>query len=194
MGEEDKVRRLAELKAYLEKRTHELEQELLKLRSLEEIVDVVLAEKSFRRVEVPKSQPASVTSTQVTPPPVVEPVPFQVAPIKTASGIELADIQVNRNEVKVTPKPEMKFDPNAPPLRAFLVGRVLEPMRLKDTSTLQAGQITEDKILSYQIEHDGNVLRQIVIMNYGDERRLQELRSAISWTLRRMYERMTGTK
>jgi hypothetical protein len=193
MGEEDRVRRLAELKAYLEKRTHDLEQELLKLKSLEDIVDVVLAEKSFRRVEVPKSHVPSTTS-QVTPLPVVEAVLFQTVPIKTTSGVELADMQVNQNEVKVIPKPDMKFDSNAPPLRAFLIGRVLEPMKLKDKSALEAGQITEDKVLSYRVEQEGNVLRQIVVTNYGDERRLQELRSAISWTLRRMYERITGTK
>jgi hypothetical protein len=184
MGEEDGVRRLAELKAYLEKRTHELEQELLKLRSLEEMVDVALTGKSFRRAEVPDLE-------RMSPPATIEQVTS--IPIRTASGVELADMHVSGNEVKVVPKPDIKFDPDAPPLRAFLVGRVLEPMRSKDKTALQTGQITTDRVLSYRIEQDG-ILRQILIVNYGDERRFQELRSAISWTLRRMYEKMISTK
>jgi hypothetical protein len=196
MSEGERVRRLAELKAYVEKRAHELEQELSKLRSLEEIVDLTLAEKSFRRVEIPKTQshPAQPSTTpQVAPStPQADRIQFQAFSIRTASGIELADMQVSRDEIKVVPKAQMKFDPSAPPLRAFLVGRVLEPMRLKDQNNVQVGQMTEDKILSYTVDN-GTELKQIIIKNYGDEKRLQELRSAISWTIRRMYERKVGT-
>ncbi len=198
MSEEDRVRKLAELKAYIEKRTHDLEQELLKLRSLGEVVDVALAEKSFRRVEVPKPKPEPVPpappAAQVAGAPTVQLTSIQTIPVKTTTGIALADIQVDRNEVRVTPRPDMRFDPNSPPLRAFLIGRILDLMQAKDRSALQAGQLTEDKILSYRVEQDGNVLRQIVIKNYGDEKRLQELRSAISWTFRRMHERLASLK
>jgi hypothetical protein len=189
MSEEDKVRRLAELKAYIEKREHELEQELSRLRSLEEIVDTSLAEKSFRRVEVPKTEPAPGQSKTVPSSPVAESIPCPTMSIKTVSGIDLADMQIDQDEVRVIPRPDMRFDPNAPPLRAFLIGRVLDPMRSKDLSSLQTGQMTEDRTLSYRVDQDGDVLKQIVVRNYGDEKRLQELRSAISWTMRRLYER-----
>jgi len=198
MGEEEKVRKLAELKAYVQRRTHELEEELLKLRSLGDLVDVALAEKSFRRVQVPKSQPSTVPTgpaAQPSPPqPAASPASTQSLSIRAASGVDLADLQIDRNEIRVIPKANMTLDPNSPPLRAFLIGRVLEPMRSKDASAVQAGQITEDKAVSYRVEQDGNVLRQIIITNYGDEKRLQELRSAISWTLRRMHEKMTGAQ
>ena len=189
MSEEDKVRRLAELKAYIEKREHELEQELSRLRSLEEIVDISLAEKSFKRVEVPKTQPAQAQAKAAPSTAVAESVSRQTTSIKTVSGIDLADMQIDRDEVRVIPRSDMKFDPNAPPLRAFLIGRVLEPMRSKDLNSLHTGQMTEDRVLSYHVDQDGDVLKQIVVRNYGDEKRLQELRSAISWTMRRLYER-----
>jgi len=198
MGEEDKVRKLAELKAYVQRRTHELEEELLKLKSLGELVDVALAEKSFRRVQVPKSQPpatpAGPTAQPSPPQPVASAASTLSLSVRAASGVDLADLQIDRNEIRVIPKPNMKFDPNSPPLRAFLIGRVLEPMRSKDASAAQTGQITEDKAVSYRLEQDENVLRQIIITNYGDEKRLQELRSAISWTLRRMHEKMSGAQ
>jgi len=192
MSEEDRVRKLADLKAYVEKRNRELEQELLKLRSLGELVDSALADKSFRRAEVPRPQ---ITPTVGIARPQVSSALAQVFPVKTPSVVDLADMTIGPRDVKVTPKAEMRFDYNAPPMRAFLIGRVLDPMKAKDSAQMDAGERMEDEVLSYSIERDeNNLLRQIVITNYGDEKRLQELKGAISWTLRRMYERMTGTR
>jgi len=187
MSEEESVRRLAEVKAYLEKRMLEIQDEASKLKSLLEVVDASLAEKSFRKMEVPKPAPL----TPVPSPPVLpeEEVFRQVVPLKTPEGVHLADASETESELIITPAPSMKFDVSSPPLRAFLIGRVLEPMRSRDDASARAGQMSPDKVLSYTLEQDGNLIKRLVIRNYGDERRLQELRNAIRWTLRRMYER-----
>ena len=57
MSEEETVKKLAEMKAYLEKRISELEGEMSKLRSFLDVVDVTLTEKSFKRAEAPKTLP-----------------------------------------------------------------------------------------------------------------------------------------
>jgi len=187
MSEEDSVRRLAEVKAYLEKRMLEIQDEASKLKSLLEVVDASLAEKSFRKMEVPKPMPPSPAPSSPTVPQVEG---FrQVVPLKTPDGVHLADASETETELTVTPAPGMKFDVTAPPFRAFLVGRVLEPMRNRDDATARAGQMNPDNVLSYAIEQDGNLMKKLAVKNYGDDRRLQELRNAIRWTLRRIYER-----
>jgi len=113
----------------------------------------------------------------------------QVVPLKTPDGVHLADASETETELIITPAPGMKVDVSAPPFRAFLVGRVLEPMRNRDDATVRAGQMDPDNVLSYNIEQDGNLMKRLVVKNYGDDRRLQELRNAIRWTLRRIYER-----
>jgi len=62
-------------------------------------------------------------------------------------------------------------------------------MRSRDDAAAKAGQMSPDKVLSYALEQDGGLMKRLVVKNYGDERRLQELRNAIRWTLRRIYER-----
>jgi len=189
MSEEESVRRLAEVKAYLEKRMLEIQDEASKLKSLLEVVDASLAEKSFRKMEVPK--PAA----PAPPMPQEEEGLRQVVPLKTPEGIHLADSSETESDLIVTPAPGMKFDVSSPPLRAFLIGRVLEPMRSRDEASARAGEMSPEATLSYTFEQDGNLMKRLVIKNYGDERRLQELRNAIRWTLRRMYERtLVGTK
>jgi len=187
MSEEESVRKLAEVKAYLEKRMLEIQDEASKLKSLLEVVDASLAEKSFRKMEVPKPMPPSPGPG----PPLSQQVEGlrQVVPLKTPDGLHLADVAETESELIVTPAPGMKFDVSSPPFRAFLVGRVLEPMRSRDDAAAKAGQMSPDKVLSYMLEQDGGLMKRLVVKNYGDERRLQELRNAIRWTLRRVYER-----
>jgi len=197
MSEEETVKKLAEAKAYLEKRISELEGEISKLRSFLDVVDVTLTEKSFKRAEAPKTLPPPFkmppTIPAAPPPAAPAPSPYQQAyPLKTVTGVHLADVYVSDKELKIVPAPNMKYDVNSPPLRAFLIGRVLEPMQAKDRESARTGELSAERILSYRIEQDGNLLKTIVITNYGEERRLLELKNAIRWTLRRIYEKSVG--
>lgn len=188
MSEEESVKKLAEIKAYLERRMTELQDETSKIKSIVEIVDANLAEKSFRKVELPKTTPTPSTGPAS---PSQEGMPRQVLPLKTPEGIHMADISQTENELTITPIEGMKFDVNSPPFRAFLIGRVLEPMRNRDNTATKTGELSPDKVLSYVVDQEGNLMRSLTIRNYGDERRVQELRNAIRWTFRRMYERAT---
>ncbi len=193
-GEGDaELKRFAEMKAYFEKRIGELQEEISRLKTFLEAVDATLAEKSFKRVEIPKpTLPPSAPPITVAPPP--QPVGYeQVVPLKTVEGVHLADLRIGSADLRIIPASGMKFDVNSPPLRAFLIGRVLEPMQAKDGEAARAGELAPEKILSYRVEQEGNIVKEISIKNFGDERRLLELKNAIRWTFRRMYERMAST-
>jgi hypothetical protein len=192
MSKEESVRKLAEAKAYLEKRMAEIEEEASKIRSILEVVDASLAEKSFKKVELPPSKPQEVTPSSATRP--QEEPSKQAIPLKTPEGVHLADVHQTDNELKVIPASGMRFDVASPPFKAFLIGRVLEPMRNRDNTLAQSGELDPDRVLSYVVEQDGNLIKTLSIKNYGDERRLQELKNAIRWTLRRMYERVSVGK
>jgi hypothetical protein len=192
MSKEESVRKLAEAKAYLEKRMALIEEEASMIRSILEVVDANLAEKSFKKVELPTSRPQEITSSSVMRP--QEEALKQAIPLKTPEGVNLADVHQTDNELKVIPASGMRFDVSSPPFKAFLIGRVLEPMRNRDNSLAQSGELDPDRVLSYVVEQDGNLIKTLSIKNYGDERRLQELKNAIRWTLRRMYERASAGK
>lgn len=196
-SEEANLKRLAEMKAYLEKRISESQEEMTKLKSFLEVVDSLLVEKSFRRAEIPKPPPPPVTAPPLArpaPPPIPKvvarpPRPPEMAPLTTVEGVHLADLEIGDGDLRVVPDPAIRFDINSPPLRAFLIGRVLEPMQSKDREAARTGQLSPDRVLSYRLEQENNLLKELYVQNYGDERRLLELRNAIRWTLRRMYEK-----
>src|SRR6266849_1202603 len=79
-------------------------------------------------------------------------------------------------------------------LQSFLVGKVLEPLHVKDEESTRKQGLSPDHVLSYEIDREANALKQIHVKNYGDERRLNELKNALRWTFRRMYEKTIGTQ
>ena len=190
MGDPDQqsTRKLAELKSFLEKKIKQNEDELTSLRSYLEVVDTLLADRSFRKIEIPANQ---IEQIKIATAAMSQPSPNNI-PVMTNDGIRIASMLVERKGLHVTPEPDMKLDANSPPLRSFLVGKVLESMQAKDKEAAASGAIQPEAILGYSVEQDGGVLKGIQIENYGDERRLLELKNAIRWTFRRMYEKVTA--
>jgi hypothetical protein len=172
------------MKAYLEKRISDLDGEIGRLRGFLEVVDALLAERSFKTVEIP---PGGGPATQIVGVPGEK--LREVSAIATLAGESLADVQVTESELRVVPQTSFRWDSNSPPLRAFLVNRVLEPMRVKDQEFVRAGQISDDRAFSYELIEESGQFRGLKVKNYGDDRRLLELKNAIRWTLRRMYEK-----
>lgn len=191
--EKQKMRSIAELRTLLEKRIRGMETELEGLRFLLEFVDATLLEGGFKKAEierpVPPPSPAP-SPLQVAPPPFVE--YERTVPLKMVTGELLANLYVGEDSMRVVPARDREFNINTPPFVAFLVERVLAKMQEKDSEAARTGEITPEKILSYNIARDGDIVREITIRNIAPDRR-QELKSTIRWTLEKMYEKITKT-
>lgn len=181
----DNTRKLAEMKAYLEQRVSELSEETKKLNSFLAIIDEILAEKSFKKIEIQKSQIKSITH-----PPKVEEKEFprEITPL-IVEGKKIGEIFLEGRNLTIIPAENMKFDVSSPPMRAFLVSKVLEPMKVKDQEELREGKISKGEQLTYEIDQEKGNLKVLVVHNFGDQKRLLELKNAIRWTFRRIYEK-----
>jgi hypothetical protein len=187
--DQQSTRKLADLKAFLEKKIKQNEEELASLQSYLDVVDTLLAERSFRKIEIPVTQIEQIkasTSAQVYPP------GTSSVPVMTNDGVRIASMLVEQRRLHVIPEPNVRLDANSPPFRSFLVGKVLESMQAKDKEAAVSGAIQPEAILNYSVEQDEGMLKAIHVENYGDERRLLELKNAIRWTFRRMYEKVTA--
>jgi len=201
--EEDKMRKMAELQATLERRISKLQIELDQLRALLDFVNSSLLEKSFKKPEITKlASTTSVLSEPTFPKP---PSPIQVettspfsefaqaTPIKTVTGELLANLYANTDSMRVVLAQDKQFTVDIPPFTTFLVDRVLAKMQEKDRESASVGEIPLDKVLSYEIIREGDVIRELVIKNAGSDR-ARELKSTIRWTLERMHEKTKSTQ
>jgi len=186
MAEEEKVKKIAEFRGLLGKRIEDMETELEGLRVLLGFIDDMLIEKGFKRAKIVKPVP---TPEAVPQPPAAE---YESVPIKTVAGDLLADLYMGEDSMRIVLAEDKSFDVNTPPFTSFLVERVLAKMQEKDREAASTGEITPDKILSYDIVRDGDLIREVTIRNIRKER-LGELKSSIRWTLEKMYEKTMQT-
>jgi len=186
-GEKEKIKKIAKLRELLEKRVEDMEAELDGLKTLLSLIDETLVQQSFKRAEILKPVQSS--------PKIDTPVPSPVAklkkgiPLKTITGDLLAQIYTEKDLVQITLAEDKNFDINIPPFTSFFVERVLAKMLEKDKEDANKGKLDPDKIVSYEIKQDGNMLKEISIKNLRPERS-REMKSSIRWTLEKMYERM----
>ena len=192
-------------KKRLEEQLDRLTAEVSEVQSTLDTVNQILLEKGFKRgdiKEVPAS-PAPVPKEVVLPkhepePPKPAPTrqhtePESVIPLKTMADEPLAIMYFDKQSIHLLPDESKNFSVNTPPFTNFLVEKVFAKMQEKDKELVRLGQLPTEKMFSYNIVREGDLIREIVIKNADDER-LKELKSSVRWTFEKMYEKMkSGT-
>jgi hypothetical protein len=62
-------------------------------------------------------------------------------------------------------------------------------MKNKDAEKVGQGTIKESEVLGYKVEDEGGSIKRIVIDNYRDKERLQEIFNTSAWVFTRMLEK-----
>ncbi len=198
--EVDRIKNLVTLKNSLEKKVESLETELKEQKTLLETVNSILLEKGFRRAEMPKDSPKETASPirEETLEPEHEHAENtgdlsdeteDIVVLKSANDEVLASLTLEGNSLHILPSPSNNFDVNTPPFMQFLVDRVLTKMQERDAELARAGQLSPNRMFSYNIIRDGTTLREVVVKNV-DEERLRELKSSVRWTFEKMHDKM----
>ena len=199
----EKMKSLIAFKKRLEDKLESLTVETTEVQAALDTVNGILLEKGFKRgdmKEVPAASPLPkevvLPKQEVEVPVENKPAPAQssqepesVIPLKTMADEPLALIYFDKQSMHVLPDESKNFSVNTPPFSNFLVERVFAKMQEKDAELVRTGQLTTDKMFSYNIVREGDLIREIIIRNV-DEERLKELKSSIRWTLEKMYEKM----
>jgi hypothetical protein len=119
-----------------------------------------------------------------------------VRPLKRArDDFLLANAEVSPGAVVIVPSPGVNVNANTPPFRSFFLNRILEGMKNKDAERVNQGVLRESDALNYKVEEEDNgsgIIKRIVINNYRDKDRLQEIFNTSAWVFTRMLEKSSG--
>ncbi len=168
-AEDAEVKRLAELKTFLEQRLSDLEKEAEAVRSLLELVDRELVAKSFKRAQPPPEQAEKEVAS--------------LRMIRSRAGSLLATMTLKEKEARIVFNPEIRVTQDMRPFSSFLLRKVLDSMRETDLQKVAEGKLDQSDVLTYEVVYDGDVAREIVVKNYRDEARLREIVNSVKWTL-----------
>ncbi len=167
---ESDVETLAELKKYLETEIEKRMKEVNMLKKFLRVIDNLLVKKSFVRAsemlkggEVPHMETRKIVSQK--------------------TGETLAYMYIEPKRVRIVISENVIVDSRSAPFRSFFVGRVLEPLRRKDVELKKMGKISDEEAFNYDIILDGNIVREIILENYGTGEQLRRLEDKLRWTL-----------
>ena len=139
---------------------------------------------AIRRVVVPTAEQQDNTLTSFTE-------VRQLRRIK--DNLVLATATLSPTRVEITPVDGINLNVNTQPFKSFFLNRILEGMKARDIEKVNRGEIQESESLNYQIEEkDGTLIKKIMISNYREKDRLNEIFNTSTWVLTRMMEKDSG--
>ncbi|HUH82801.1 MAG TPA: hypothetical protein VLX33_02855 [Nitrososphaerales archaeon] len=171
---EGEVKRAAETKLWLEGRIAQLQEEIERLRETLGYVDASLRASTFKpAIEMlAESREAA-----------------EIRELKRDKGGQvIGRASITPDAVEIEPA-GVALKSATPPLKSFLMGKILQGMKTKDEELVKAGKLQKGSELRFDLEERGGAVEKLVIENYRDKARLNEILSTVAWTFSRMLEK-----
>jgi hypothetical protein len=169
------TKRTAELKLWLEQRIAELEEELERLKETLSYVDNSLRASTFKQASEIMSE------TKEAP---------DVRELKRDKGGQvIATASITPDAVTVEPSGGLVLKVSTPPFKSFLMGKILQGMKTKDEELISSGKLAKGMELRFDVDEANGAIVKLVVENYRDKPRLNEILSTVSWTFSRMLEK-----
>lgn len=216
---EDDIRRAAEVREWLVKEVTNKKEELDKLRNTLLIVDSLLKKTSFisaLNLESPASNLKNKSTQQYQPVHEEEEETTQQKPkINSVTrspsdeyrkddtqGVEIrllkrakdnlliSNAEYTPTYVRIALVDDINLNINTPPFKTFFLNRILDGMKMKDREKVQKGELIESEIIDYKVDNDENgKINSVMISNYGESERLNEIFNTATWVFTRMLEK-----
>ena len=92
--------------------------------------------------------------------------------------------------VKIALTDDLNLNINTPPFKTFFLNRILEGMKTKDKEKVQKGELGESEIIDYKVDNDEDgKINSVMISNYRERERLNEIFNTATWVFTRMLEK-----
>jgi hypothetical protein len=176
MAEYEKdVKKAAELKLWLEGRIRELQEEIERLKESLTYVDATLRATTFKPAIEMMAEAKEIPETRE---------------LKRDKGGEvIALASVTTDSVSIEPREGVVLKQGTPPFKTFLMGKILQGMKSKDEELVASGRLSKGSELRFDVDETNGAINRLMIENYREKARLNEILNTVAWTFSRMLEK-----
>ena len=107
---------------------------------------------------------------------------------KTDDGSIIANAYVTPEKVSIVLENDVGLQIETPPFQTFFIDRIIGGMKKKDIEESQKGILQKESIIDCIINKNGTNIREIIIKNYRQRERVNEIINTASWSLSKMIE------
>jgi len=171
---DEQIRDMLELKEDLEEKIIKYKEQIEKLEKNISVLDSILKQSSFAKA----SDLTVDTKKQAVSIPIT----------KNSDGTIIANAFVSDDKVSIILEENVILSSETPPLKTFFIERIIGEMKKKDGQEVQSGKIGRDDVIDCVINNSGSAIREIIIKNYRQKERVDEIINTATWSLTRMIE------
>jgi len=171
---ESDVKRAAETKLWLEGRIAQLQEEMERLRETLGYVDASLRASTFKPAIEMMAESREAREVR------------ELKRDKGGQVIGKATITADAAEIEPA---GVVLKSTTPPFKSFLMGKILQGMKTKDEDLVKAGKLPKGSELRFDLEESNGAIEKLVIENYREKARLNEILNTVAWTFSRMLEK-----
>ena len=190
---DEQIQKMLELKESIIDKMTKHQDELDFLQKNLDVLDVVLKGSSFTKAS---SLPRSIKSDVEKPeeekinvePKDKEEKPESIQIKKNKDGEVIANAFVTPEKISIILNEGIGLSDEIPPLRSFFIERIIGEMKKIDSTDVKNGKIDESSVIDCIINKNGPTIREIIIKNYREKERLDEIINTATWSLTRMLE------
>lgn len=115
-----------------------------------------------------------------------------VIPItKSGDGTLIANAYVTPDQVSIILEQSVGLNEETPPFKSFFLDRIIGEMKRKDHADADNGIIQKESVIDCVINKNGTTLREIIVKNYRQKERVNEIINTAAWSLSKMIDNLS---
>ena len=181
---DEQIQKMLELKESIIDKMTKQQEELDFLERNLEILDVVLKGSSFTKASSIPRKEEEKPEVKIEKEEKPESIPIK----KNKDGEVIANAFVTPEQISIIINDGIGLTDEIPPLRSFFIERIIGEMKKIDSADVRDGKIDGNSVIDCVIKKNGPSIREIIIKNYRQKERLDEIINTATWSLTRMLE------
>ena len=184
---DEQIRKMLELKETIIEKMSKYQDEIDFLQKNLDVLDVVLKGSSFTKASalvknITKQEEPDILDVNE------DPLEVKKQIIDSKDGEVIANAFVTPDQVSIVLEDGIGLTPEIPPLKTFFIERIIGEMKKSDDVAVKDGKINQESVIDCIINKNGSAIREIIIKNYRQKERIDEIINTATWSLTRMVE------
>ncbi len=173
---EEQIKDILNLKDQI---TTQIEQHKVEIENLEKnlrVLNLIIKQSSFTKAS------SLGTTSKLTK------SDYSIPITKGDDGSIIANAYVTSEQVSIVLDESVGLNDETPPFKTFFLDRIIGGMKKKDSEEAQSGRLQKESIIDCIVKKNGSNIREIIIKNYRNQERVNEIINTATWSLSRMIE------
>ena len=185
---DEDLKNIANMKLWLQSKINDLKSQIIEieleidnLHEFEIFTDKLLGSDSFKSAStVENNDPLPSTSSTDTT--------IEERKLINSDNLLFGVAEISKFKITIKTDSNLRLNVDTAPFKSFFLTKILGGMKNKDLQLKNNNQLSSDTI-DYTVNDTNNLLDEIIITNFGDKTRINQIINTIMWTFSKMLEK-----